>query len=355
MNPRTVKTHVYLPGLSAHDSSHGRAAFEELNKANVTSGNIFVDTQEAQTVMRARYRSLINDRLTSNVNLSVRDRINLREQQANVDARVQVINPQVAPVPGVNQPNNGPADILWVKGHGSAQNANSISTRVEYQKDQGYLPTGGKLTVRRGYRQSHTATDIATSVRRISAMITPQTQSDGLDVRISSCGSAGTFRRDPLGGVVPVQPSFVGSVSAALDTQGANPRIQVSGFRGDSNSSHPTGGQFITKIKQKAKSANPTQGFTNAFTRMQVATQTVPQVGLVPVIDKIGPNHPRRARLDNDVINHLAPRIPARLSISPQLRATIQPYTKVEVRNGLTKPQASVPRSSARVPVPRNI
>ncbi len=367
MNPRTSKTHVYLPGLAAHDTSHGRAAFEEMNKAGVSAGSIFVDTAEAQTVMRTRYAEHIAARMTA-PGLSVRQRISLREQQRNAHDAVKVVNHQVRAAPGNNGLENGPADVLWVKGHGSATNPNSISTRVEYQVDQGQVqdgPTQRTLTVRRGYRQTHTADQVATSIRHISAMLKPNTAMEdaapahAMDVRISSCGSAGTFRRDPVGGVVPATPpNFAQSVSNSLDTQGANPRIRVSGFIGDSNSSHPSaGGVFTTKLKQRTDQAAPTNAFAYAHTRMQAKAGVAPNLRTVPIKRRVNPNaiaaHPLGAPIQG-FMNTLAPRLPKRPTISAALRATAQPFTKIELTAAAErKPAATVPRASARVPIAR--
>ncbi len=370
MNPRTSRTHVYLPGLAAHDTSHGRAAFEELNKTGVTAGSIFVDTVEAQAVMRARYVSHIDSKLNSSralAKLSTRELRSLREQRRNAHNAVRVINHGARAAPGNNALDSGPADVLWVKGHGNANNANSISTRVEYQVDQNTIhdgPTQRNLTVKRGYKQVHTADQIANSVRHITAMLKPPAplnqapEAHGLDVRISSCGSAGTVRRDPVGGVVPPEPpNFAKSVSSALDAQGANPRIRVSGFIGDTNSSHPVRGQFRTKVKQRVKQAAVTPAMENAFTRLRAKARVAPDARQAPIKHRVNPNAVGVHRLGvpiQGMMNHLAPRIPVRRSVSAALRATVQPFTKIELSTpGETKPEISVPRSRARVQVPR--
>ena len=274
MNNRTPKRHVYLPGLSAFDDSHQKAAAFELNQgpkgptANThVAGSVFFDTVEAKRAAKLDF---------SRRAYGIRKKLARGGHSANATAKLQrelsgmthaIRNSHVIDRntlnPGRPHADNQASDILFVKGHGNPNNADSISTRTtpesaDYDVNAGHFgfTSDMEVSVKRGHKTRHTAHDIAQKVKNINGML----ESPGLDVRITSCGSAGGVSStvDPHSDMYRYYNSFAGSVSHQLDDMHANREITVSGYIGDSNSSHPrtqTSDGFVSQIKKKGNNA----------------------------------------------------------------------------------------------------
>ncbi len=319
------------------------------------AGSIFVDTVEARDALRTRYQlrhtevldTLLQGGLTENQKTKLqREYRGLRSAINNVN----IINPDAE---GFNNQQNRAPDILFVKGHGNPNNANSIST-VMTPIDERVQNIDGNQTdmrIKRGFRATHTAEEIGTSINNISQSV----NSPGLDVRITSCGSGGTVSRDD----VQIQPrdltqTFAGQVSSQLDELGADPRINVSGYQGDTNSTHPSVNRpldgFTTKIKQRTANLDNSGLFQNAIDR-----QTATLGALTEVMEPI------KTRVHNqDDINVVEQHNDFQLSqantfgMSHALQQRIQTFTKITTTNPQQQHMVAYgPRMRARIQIPR--
>lgn len=356
--PRRARRHVYLPGFSAFDTAHRKAATMEMGHQGEAEefrpGAVFVDTPQARQHALAAFeqrRDSVVQRL-SDFGVQGADRAKLRREYRGLRAAardIRVIDPQAQ---GFGNQDAGPADLLFVKGHGNPRNPNSISTRatpVNMALDlaPGDLgPRPSKLRVKRGFKAVHPFDEVAQSVHHIAAAV----DSPGLDVRITSCGSGGTVSRED---VAPQQrdltQTFAGQVSAHLDQLQTDPRVRVSGYQGDSNSSLPRtqgGDGFVTTIKQLPENAAAPERFVNAMERQQAR--------LGPLTETT--KHREIAMPDSPARQQILQQIPAPapLQVSPALAQRAQVYTRVTVATDQDiQMVASGPRAAARVSIPR--
>ncbi|MCB1735621.1 MAG: hypothetical protein H6981_02935 [Gammaproteobacteria bacterium] len=365
-NDTRAKRHVYLPGLSAFDTNHRSAALHEMGFSGNNEfrpGSVFVDTVEAQTMVRTRYQlrhTEVMDTLLKG-GLSNRKKLSLqREYRALSSAihNVHVVNPDAG---GFNNQDNRNPDVLFVKGHGSPNNPNAISTRAtpvdmrytfDPQTDQ-HTPFEHQTTVRmqRGFKVRHTATEIGTNIHNIFKSI----DSPGLDVRMTSCGSGGTVSRDDVDTRQrDLTQTFAGQVSGQLDTLQTDQRVRVSGYQGDSNSSLPSrhgGGPdgFTTKLKQRTENLQRHDRFQNAVER-----QTAKLGPLTQQLESI--KQPLRDMEVGNAMRQLAPAPqPESMGVSDTLRQRMRAFTKITTTDAVNVRQVAIgPRMNARTPIPRN-
>ncbi len=361
MNNRTPKRHVYLPGLSAFDSSHQKAAAYELfqgpNGPTANShdaGSVFFDTVEAKRAAKLDFSRRAYD---------IRKRMARGGHSANAMAKMQrelsgmthaVRNSHVidntAVNPGVPHADTQASDILFVKGHGNPNRDYSITSRTTGNSGD-YTVQGGNLgfnadtdvSVSRGHKASHNAQSIAQKVKNINGML----ESPGLDVRITSCGSAGGVSStvDPISDNYRYYNSFAGSVSHALDDMHANREITVSCYIGESNSSHPrtpVSDGFVSQVKQKGDNATFQQRRQNFLNR----------VGAGNAVDSQRPK--QVSSTDDNLIQQMEQVVsaPNQPPVSDALQCSMRAYTKVKTSDQMVSVVA-VPRSSTRVQFPR--
>jgi len=355
--PRRAKRHAYLPGLAAFDPSHRRAATMEMGHQGANNefqaGSIFVDTPEAQAHVMESYsvrHQAVLSRLLQGGMGDVQKRKLQREYRGLRSAmqNVYVIDPNA--VAGNNQ-DAGPADVLFVKGHGNPRNPHSISTKVtpvsqSLELQPGVFEQPTTLRVKRGFKVTHTAQEVARSVHRIAAAV----DSPGLDVRITSCGSGGTVSRDEVAvHARDLTQTFAGQVSHHLDQFQADARVQVSGYQGDSNSSLPrnqAGDGFVTSIKQRPGNIPHPERFFNAMDRQQA---------------KLGPlnlatRQRERPLRDLQVGQQVRQQFPAPIMppVSQALGQRVQAVTRITVGTDQEMQMvATGSRAAARVTVPR--
>ena len=363
---RRIKRHVYLPGLSAYDSIHRRAATMEMGFQGTSqefkAGSIFVDTQEARTAvmqkMQERHWHVQQKLLKGGLGLEEK-RLFQREYRGLKAAmtNVHVINPRSR---GFNNQEQRDRDILFVKGHGGANRPDSITSRVTpvsrrrtFQSNETVGDTGihydreTKLDIKRGFNVEHTSEEIAVSIHNIAASI----DSPGLDVRITSCGSAGTASRDENSPHSQnLFQTFAGKVSTHLDKLRTDRRVEISGYQGDTNSSLPQPGQrldsYITKIKQRRPRIGP---FQHAIRNQEK------RFGFTMDTERINRPNPR---VNLNVKTWLEQTFPApqpqSIGTSDSLRGRMQPFTKVTKENDRQQiQQAYAPRMLTRITIPR--
>jgi hypothetical protein len=354
-----TRRHAYLPGLAAFDKNHSKAALKEIRYAGpnneYTPGSVFVDSQEARNAVFEQYDNKFTkvwDKLRAG-NLAPARLQHLRSKAAFLKAtmqNIQVVNPNAA---GFNNQAARAPDLLFVKGHGSATNPHSISTESAPVETAVPWPAGPEfqhpttVRIKRGFKVDHTALEIGDTVQHIANAV----NSPGLDVRITSCGSAGTVSRE-FSSVLPrnMAETFAGQVSARLDSQHADPRIRVSGFQGDTNATFPTanapGDGFTTKIKQKADSDNR---FFDAIERQTAK--------LGPLTER---SVPRKRPLQNPQLEQQihqlmpAPSIGA-MAFSPALAQRVRTFNKIQVSDAVDRERVAIgPRANALITVNRN-
>ena len=362
---RRIKRHVYLPGLSAYDSIHRRAATMEMGFQGTSqefkAGSIFVDTQEARSAviqkMQERHWHVQQKLLKGDLGLEEK-RLFQREYRGLKAAmtNVHVIDSRSR---GFNNQEQRDRDILFVKGHGGANRPDSITSRVTpvsrrrtFQSNETVGDTGihydreTKLEIKRGFNVEHTSEEIAVSIHNIAASI----DSPGLDVRITSCGSAGTASRDENSPRSQnLFQTFAGKVSTHLDKLKTDRRVEISGYQGDTNSSLPQPGQrldsYITKIKQK-------QPRVRLF---QHAKRNQEQrFGFTMDTEQIDRSRPVR----QNVKTWMEQRFPApqsqSIGTSNSLLQRMQAFTKVTKQNDQQQIyQAYAPRMLTRITIPR--
>ncbi|WP_457279203.1 hypothetical protein [Polaromonas sp. P5_D5] len=361
MADQRIKRHVYLPGLAAFDTGHRKAAVMEMGHTGANNefkpGTVFVDNIEAQRAVRAHYEerhASVMDKLLAG-NLTIPQKQQLQREYRGLSSairNVRVVQPGMAPY---NNRENGPADVLFVKGHGSPRNPNSITTVATPVDEDEHHPPGlfeqaTKVNIKRGYKMTHTAQDIGTAVHNIANSV----NSPGLDVRLTSCGSAGTVSRDHVAiGPRNLAQTFAGQVSATLDAQHADPRVRVSGFQGDSNSTLPSrqgaDDGFVTKIKEKPENPNNLHHFVDAMER-----QTA----------KLGPLHEalepiKQPLREVAVATRLKANLPmppiASLGVAPAMHANMRPFTKIVTTDNVnTQRVATGTRTAALTPIDRH-
>lgn len=353
------RRHAYLPGLAAFDENHSTAALKEIGFAgpgNHAPGTLFVDNQEAHDALTARMQvrhTQVLDKLLAG-NLAA-------PKKAALQAEYRLLRDTMNNVRVVGQAavggggGVGPADILFVKGHGSPRNPDAISTEVApvhvgLQMPQGVFPNPTDIQVKRGFKMKHSAQEIARAVHSIAgnSLRTP-----ALDVRITSCGSGGTASRDSVNIHQPdLTQTFAGQVSRHLDYLYSPQGVQVSGFQGDVNSTFPSqhmgGSGFVTRIRQKD---DTDLAFTNAVERQAA------KVGQANLNERMEPV--KRPLRDVEVGNilkqqHPMPAIGALGPVNARMQPRLKPFTKITAADTVdTRRAALVPRDEAIVPIPR--
>lgn len=264
--------HAYLHDTLAGETEHVVAAATELrahkNKQGVQAGHLFVDSAQAKnttkTILFEEMGKLRAGKTWNQFTQDVRafqKYQNLKHAAAHlVDLSDQNANVQL----------RGPQDKLYVKGHGSATNDQSISTIVRSTTPFGQRSVKESLSVR------HQIRDVATGVMNVGDKL----GQEHLDVRLTSCGSGGGLTFDtqdntikPTGG-----RGAAGRLSNELLHRDANMTYTVHGYRGSSNSTNPArfpqiGHHFKTTVK-----------FHN------LDHQNPQQIPMQPFIDAFGPN-----------------------------------------------------------------
>jgi hypothetical protein len=314
---------------------------------------VFVDNAETQAMLEQTYRlrhtKVLDKLLRGGLHPDKKAKLQreYRGLQSAID-NIHVVNPNAQ---GRDNQENRPGDVLYVKGHGSAKNPDAIST-LATPVDEAFLEPPGlferttTVRVQRGFKMKHSAQEIGTAVHHIANAV----DSPGLYVRLTSCGSAGTPSRKAVDINPPdLSQTFAGKVAAQLNTLHTDPRVHVSGFQGDSNSTFPlssgTGDGFVTKIKQ---GKDQPERFLNAIER-----QTTKQG---PLRER---NEPRKRplrelklgeKLKND---HPAPAMAA-LGVPPVMQQRMQSVTRITVTDRVDTQRVAVgPRANALVYVRR--
>jgi len=246
--PKKRRVHVYLPGLAAFDENHTKAALLEMNQPNTSTGTIFVESKAAK----------------KSAKLKISD---FARKKGFDSPKIKVISSDLSPI---EKNPSGPralgqseaGDILVVKTHGSPKNKKSVMTRVTLKEESVFLdeetegiPANAEVSLTHKFEIRHTAKRIAKSVNGIAKMLS----AESLDVRLTSCGSAGTVDSEAGKRKGSLSQSFAGQVSHELDELDAAEGVKVSGFLGDANStfpvSHHRSKTFVTKVRQRNRSS----------------------------------------------------------------------------------------------------
>jgi len=394
--PRQPRTrHAYLPGLAAYDANHSLSAFKEISyrgkHGNHIAGSLFVDSVDAQAQVRnrlgarqvvvqqnlaavapvsqqlrqfpkdgyGRYSPQVAAQLGELHNMRkslMRENADLTHAQGNIQVLNQLV-PQQQPVVAGKK-----SDILFVKGHGSAENSDQIST-VSYPVDtSGNVPaaTGlfaqdSRVRVQRGFKAYHSFGEIAGAVTTIAGSV----QTPGLDVRITSCGGAGTVSRQPLANPMVPNTTFAGKVSEELDARQVNRAITVSGYQGDSNRTFPSdrapGDGYLTTVKQGDSTPSQFESAKGRF-RARVGQLAIERVRVknsikpsqvrerAALLDYMTAGSPQPVAAPMPVLGATFPGMP------PALRAKVRGVTKLtQTSNQNQQFVALGPRSKARV------
>lgn len=233
--PPKPQRHAFLPGLAAFDPNHAFAAALELRahktdqSAKYGPGHLFVESDLAKQSVT----SLLTAKRQATQNVA---------EQADIDHALSHIHVLGQQAQGPLGSGTG-GDKLYVKGHGSPKNPDSISTVTKSRKkEQG-------VTLESGFKQVHSADQIAQGVNRVFGDL----GADKLDVRLTSCGGAGGHVKaiDAESGLVSFAPrdkgdTFGGKVQAKLDELRAD-TFKVHAYRGDANTTFPVQGPLGTK------------------------------------------------------------------------------------------------------------
>lgn len=325
--PPKPQRHALLSGLSAFDPNHSFAAAMELraHKASPNSkyapGHIFVESEEARQSVVA----LLTKKKTNNQNAT---------EVTNIDhalSHIQVIGKQQ------NLGSGSDKDKLYVKGHGSPKNKDTISTTtITRKKEQSIFQESG-------FKQTHTAKQIAQNVEAVRGDL----GANKLDIRMTSCGSAGGYTKnvDQLTQKVSFAPvdkanTFAGNLQQELDTLRANAHT-VHGYRGDANSSFPsTRGQLVqtTHFRTTVKDDGSTHQITELPNLFQQHAE--PQTVDRPVKRKVPANTLQT--------KNLTPPQPPVLPQSVE-QASTPTSTAYGHKNGVTEQRFETRRSSTRV------
>jgi len=233
MNPNRRHRHAYLHSTLAGESEHVLAAAQELrahkNKQDVAAGHLFVDSAQAahatRQILNAEMGRLWGGQPNAWQQLSQNDQNKYRNLYHASQHLIDLSDPQAAVAL------SGPLDKLYVKGHGSARNDQGISTIARTKTQQGQEWVKEALTIR------HRMADVAQGVSGVADKLGQQT----LDVRLTSCGSAGGYAFDeqtntinPTGGT-----GAAGRLKQELQGLGGQRRYFVKGYRGSANSTNP--------------------------------------------------------------------------------------------------------------------
>lgn len=274
MNQNQRHRHAYLHNTLAGESEHVVAAALELrahkNKQGVAAGHLFVDSaQAAQTtrsILTAEMGKLWGGQANTWNQVSQQNQNKYRDlyhaHQNLIDLSDQ--NAVLA--------FSGPQDKLYVKGHGSPRNPDSISTIARTKTQQGQEFVKEALSIR------HDMRDVAQGVHNVADKLGHQT----LDVRLTSCGSGGGYEFDdqtdtinPSGGT-----GAAGRLKQELQGLGGQHVFFVKGYRGSSNTTNPAnidgGRHFRTNVKMH-----------------NYGDQTYQQVGFGPIDQTFGQNAPK--------------------------------------------------------------
>lgn len=260
---RSPQRHILLPGISANDISHVRAAAMELRAdkeswagrkdTDFQPGIIFVETpkhvEQVRSHLEARQKILEGIKAPSMGDTRELSGIQHALAKGNIRALSE-------PMPAMENP-RGKSDKLYVKGHGSALNPRYITTRNTYLEPMtetgpsAFGVVGDEVEWNSpGFQlnEEQTAARVATNVLAVGKAL----NTNALDVRITSCGGGGSYRTDAEGHVTetPAEETFAGSVKTSIEAQRedagqAGFRPLVHGYQGDTNSSH------ISKIGEK--------------------------------------------------------------------------------------------------------
>ena len=267
MNP-TQHRHAYLHSTLAGESEHVVAAATELrahkNKPGVQAGHLFVDSAQARdttkTILFEEMGKLRAGKTWAQFTQNARDfqkYQNLKHAAANL---VDLSDPNA------NVHLRGPQDKLYVKGHGSPTNNQSISSIARTTSQHGQEFVKESLSVR------HDIRDVASGVMRAGEKL----GQEHLDVRLTSCGSGGGYEFDTANNTIKRTggTGAAGALSRELLHRDANTTYSVHGYRGSSNSTNPVGPQNARHFQTSVKFHNldhqnpqqiPLQPFTQTF------------------------------------------------------------------------------------------
>ncbi|MCP5141740.1 MAG: hypothetical protein H6926_09050 [Chromatiales bacterium] len=269
MNPIRHR-HAYLHSTLAGETEHVVAAATELrahkNKQGVQAGHLFVDSAQAKNTTK----TILFEEMGK---LRAGKTWNQFTQDARAFAKYQNLKHAAANLVDLSDQNaniqfRGPQDKLYVKGHGSATNSESISTIARTNAPFGQRSVKESLTIR------HQIRDVASGVMNVGEKL----GQDHLDVRLTSCGSGGGLTFDPQG----IRPSPGGSAAGRLKHElshrDANVTYDVHGYQGSSNSTNPV------------RFANNQRHFQTTVKFHDLDHLNPQQIPLQPFVDKFGAN-----------------------------------------------------------------